>query len=223
MWLKAIRNGRLLDYGCGSGRFLASMRDRGWQVHGYEPDAIAAQTAREVHGLEVTDGGFSVEALGEKTYDAVTLIHVIEHVRDPVATLSQCARLLKAGGSLMIATPNMASLGHRIFRSNWLDLDPPRHLMLFTPASLQQVAEKANLEIESIFSNANPPRDNWIRSRIIATRGHLDTIDASEISGRRLRLEGKAFSIIESLATAVTPVGEELIAELKHRSGRYET
>jgi 2-polyprenyl-3-methyl-5-hydroxy-6-metoxy-1,4-benzoquinol methylase len=215
MWLSAVAGGRLLDYGCGGGRFLAGMHERGWEVKGYEPDVVAAQTAREVHGLDVVDGVFAPESLGEKTYDAVTLIHVIEHVPDPVETLRQCARLLKPGGSLVLATPNLSSLGHLVFRGNWLDLDPPRHLMLFTPTSLERVIEKAKLRIVSIFSNANPPKDNWIRSRMIAARGHLDTIDVSEIAGLRLRLEGSAFSLIESLATTIVPVGEELVAILK--------
>jgi 2-polyprenyl-3-methyl-5-hydroxy-6-metoxy-1,4-benzoquinol methylase len=214
MWLSAVKGGRLLDYGCGSGRFLAGMRDLGWEVIGYELDPVAAATAREVHRLDVAAGAFEPEFLGEKTYDAVTLIHVIEHVSDPVETLKQCARLLKPGGSLMLATPNLLSLGHLVFRRNWLDLDPPRHLMLFTPASLERVAERAKLRTVSIFSNANPPKDNWIRSRIIAARGHLDTIDVSEPGGR-LKLEGGAFSLIELLATTLMPVGEELIAILK--------
>jgi 2-polyprenyl-3-methyl-5-hydroxy-6-metoxy-1,4-benzoquinol methylase len=127
--------GRLLDVGCGNGGFLMLALQAGWQVEGLDLDAGAVQAARS-RGLEVHHGG--IEVLGERSacYDVITLSHVIEHVRNPVATLCRLYALLKPGGVLWLDTPNLASLGAMRFGPHWRDLDPPRHLVLFTPSSL---------------------------------------------------------------------------------------
>lgn len=134
--------GRLLDVGCGNGGFLMLARQAGWQVEGLDFDAGAVQAARS-RGLEVHHGG--VEILEERSacYDVITLCHVIEHVHDPVATLRRLHALLKPGGMLWLDTPNLSSLGASRFGPHWRDLDPPRHLVLFTHSSLINSLAKA--------------------------------------------------------------------------------
>lgn len=127
--------GRLLDVGCGNGGFLMLAQQAGWQVEGLDFDAGAVEAARS-RGLEVHHGG--IELLGERTacYDVITLCHVIEHVHDPIMILRTLHAMLKPGGVLWLDTPNLSSLGAARFGPNWRDLDPPRHLVLFTPSSL---------------------------------------------------------------------------------------
>lgn len=152
MYLPAAARGRLLDLGCGDGAFLAAMRERGWEVLGVEPDPEAARLARERYGLEVITGTLEVAALPTASVDAITLNHVIEHVPDPVALLEECGRVLQFGGKLVIATPNVESLGHRLLGASWPDLDPPRHLNLFSLRTLQASVEKAGLRTEFLRS-----------------------------------------------------------------------
>lgn len=150
MYLPAAARGRLLDIGCGNGTFLASMRERGWEVLGVEPDPEASRLARERYGLEVVTDTLEGAALPVSSADAITLNHVIEHVPDPVALLEECCRLLQPGGKLVAVTPNVESLGHRLFGARWPHLDPPRHLHLFSQRTLQACAEKAGLRTESL-------------------------------------------------------------------------
>jgi 2-polyprenyl-3-methyl-5-hydroxy-6-metoxy-1,4-benzoquinol methylase len=133
---------RLLDLGCGNGEFLLRARSAGWVVVGVDPDAKAVEVARG-HGLEVRLGG--VEALDPSVerFDVITLAHVIEHVHRPGEVLAACYRLLKPGGYLWLETPNITSEGHEVFGRNWRDLDPPRHLVLFTSESLRQALSRA--------------------------------------------------------------------------------
>ncbi len=133
--LRACPGGRLLDVGCGSGEWLAKMRDLGWQVSGLDFDAQAVAVATR-RGLQVTQGLLEAQRYPDESFDAITLNHVIEHLPDPVATLAECRRVLKRGGQLMVFTPNTASLGHLLFRSAWRGLEPPRHLYLFCPDSI---------------------------------------------------------------------------------------
>ena len=144
--LPAKPGGRLLDVGCGDGAFVAHMAALGWRAEGVDPDAAAIAGARAA-GLKVTEGTLSAvdDADHAGAYDAITMSHVMEHVHDPAEELERVARLLRPGGLLWIATPNLESLGHRRFRKAWLGLDPPRHLVLFTHNSLERLLRSAGL------------------------------------------------------------------------------
>lgn len=132
----------LLDVGCGNGDFLDFARRAGWQVMGVEPDPQAAETARG-RGLDVRPGGIEVLAGASAAVDVITLSHVIEHVHEPQQMLRACHRLLKPGGFLWLETPNLDSLGHRVYGPAWRGLEPPRHLVLFTWGSLAKALEAA--------------------------------------------------------------------------------
>jgi SAM-dependent methyltransferase len=138
--LPAVPGGRLLDVGSGSGAFVAQMRRLGWEAEGIEPDGAAVEVARRA-GLPVTAGTLADMDDGARDggYDAVTLSHVIEHLHDPAAALDTVRRLLRPGGRLWIATPNVQAGGHREFGPDWLALDPPRHLVLFAPDALTEL------------------------------------------------------------------------------------
>jgi SAM-dependent methyltransferase len=145
--LPATPGGRLLDVGCGSGAFLAQMAALGWRAEGVDPDPAAVAGAREA-GVHVTQGTLTDLDRPEQAgaFDAVTLSHVIEHVHDPTDDLRRIHRLLRPGGLLWIATPNLEALGHRHFGRDWLGLDPPRHLVLFTRASLERLLRSTGFE-----------------------------------------------------------------------------
>ena len=126
---------RVLDVGCGNGDFLDAARDAGWTPVGLEPDPAAAALC-QTRGLDVRVG--SLEALGSEAsgFRAVTLNHVIEHLHAPRDALARVYSLLQPGGMLYLDTPNADSRGASRFGRHWRGLEPPRHLVLFTPASL---------------------------------------------------------------------------------------
>ncbi len=134
--------GRLLDVGCGNGAFLESMRARGWDVCGVEPDPVAAEAASKA-GVAVVAGTIADAPWGEGSFDAVTLSSVIEHVHDPAALLASCFRLLRPGGRLHVVTPNVASAGALRFGVHWRGLEAPRHLVLFDRGALARLLSAA--------------------------------------------------------------------------------
>ncbi len=154
MFIDDLRPGSLLDVGCGDGRFLSRMRKAGWVVDGVDFDLKAIKTAEVKYGLRLHHGELSTAAFAEKTFDAVTMSHVIEHVPDPVALLVEIRRVLKPQGRLVLTTPNTQSLGHQLFRAHWFGLDPPRHLHLFSANSLRELARRAGFELQNINSTA---------------------------------------------------------------------
>jgi SAM-dependent methyltransferase len=142
------KGARVLDIGCGNGRVMMQLRSVGWEVRGVEPDPKSAAHAR-IAGLDVRTGLLEPGAWPEGHFDAITTNHVIEHLHDPVGILRTCAQVLKPGGQISIATPNFVSRGHQIFGRDWLALDVPRHLVLFTPSSLRKALEGSGFQPES--------------------------------------------------------------------------
>ena len=127
--------GRLLDVGCGNGDFLLFAQRAGWEAIGVEPDPKAVEIAR-ARGLTVHHGGLETLHEAPETFQGITMNHVIEHVHYPRATLEQCYHLLKRGGWLWLETPNLDAQGHARYRENWVGLDIPRHLVVFTDRAL---------------------------------------------------------------------------------------
>jgi SAM-dependent methyltransferase len=127
--------GRLLDVGCGNGDFLQFAQRAGWEAIGVEPDPKAVEVAH-ARGLTVHLGGLETLEAESEAFDGITLNHVLEHVHDPRATLEQCYRLLKSSGWLWLETPNLDALGHAHYGENWVGLDIPRHLVVFTDHAL---------------------------------------------------------------------------------------
>jgi 2-polyprenyl-3-methyl-5-hydroxy-6-metoxy-1,4-benzoquinol methylase len=137
---------RLLDVGCGNGEFLVAARSAGWQVCGLDFDAKAVAAARH-QGLEVFEGSLEAQGFAANSFDAITLSHVIEHVHRPQALIAECARLLKPGGILWLATPNAPAMFHRWFGRFWLDLCP-HHLIIFSPDTMRSMLESHGLKAE---------------------------------------------------------------------------
>jgi SAM-dependent methyltransferase len=151
---------RLLDVGSGSGDLLLRMRARGWTVLGVEPDPVAAGAARR-NGLDVRDGMLADAEFPDDTFDAIVLSHVIEHVHDPIALLRECGRVLRPGGVLVLMTPNLTSVGHRHFGADWRGLEPPRHLHIFSVASLAACVRAVGLSVGEVRTSARLVRGIW--------------------------------------------------------------
>jgi len=143
MYVGSLSTGKILDVGCGNGSRLAAFRTLGWEAHGQEVDPQAAAQARRVSGVPVHLGRLEELGFPDGSFDAITMSHVIEHVHRPVNLLQECRRILRAGGTLVITTPNAESYGHSRFGSSWRGLEPPRHLHLFSQQTLHQVAAQA--------------------------------------------------------------------------------
>ncbi|HVK03347.1 MAG TPA: class I SAM-dependent methyltransferase [Armatimonadaceae bacterium] len=142
--------GRALDVGCGDGRFLAALRARGWEVAGTETDPVAAELARGRTGATIYEDTLDALPGDAGPFDLVSLVHVLEHVPDPRATLADCLRLLHPGGKLLLALPNAASAEAALFGSAWYHLDLPRHLWGFTPRSLTRLLEETGFRVRDV-------------------------------------------------------------------------
>jgi SAM-dependent methyltransferase len=144
------RDGRrdILDVGCATGVFLAGGGD-GWRKVGVELTADAAQYARRTFGLTVHQGTLEQAPLTPGSFDAITFWDVLEHLHDPLRTLSRARELLRPGGILVVRVPNLDAWDARLFGRYWAGLDQPRHLFVPDSASLTRLLDQAGfVEVE---------------------------------------------------------------------------
>lgn len=156
--------GKALDIGCGQGTFLQLLKKEGWECYGTElTEESAARASRK--GISVSVGEIDENRFGPHSFDLITLWHVLEHLPEPPKTLKTLTHLLKKGGILAISTPNIDSLQAKIGRDQWFHLDPPRHLFLYSPRTLEQMIESFGFRLLKLhhFSLEQNPY-GWLQS-----------------------------------------------------------
>ena len=155
---KWVKRGRLLDVGCGEGTFLERAKKRGWDVHGTELSRFAADHASRALGREIFCGELAEARFRDAEFDVVTLWHVLEHVADPGLYLTEARRILKPGGFLVVAVPNVNDLvmqtAYRIVRGKPLRRFSPDdreiHLYHFSAGTIKMYMAKTGFRCLSL-------------------------------------------------------------------------
>ena len=153
--------GRLLDFGCGGGSFLARMRNQGWHVTGLDVSAETVERIRSELSVRVLTGTLPHPELEAGSFDVVTMWHSLEHVHDPLGVLRAAYDLLAPGGRLMVAMPNIDSAAFHWFGPAWFALDLPRHLTHFAPPTLRAMLEAAGFRVARLRLIRH---SDWLRS-----------------------------------------------------------
>jgi len=150
--------GRLLDVGAGDGTFLRFAKEAGFDVCGTEISAYAGERIGELYSVPVSIGALHKAGYPSEHFDIVTLYHVIEHVDDPARYLTEAHRILRTGGLLVVACPNVESkffnLSYFLFKGKRFRLfsrnDKEVHLFHFSPNTLRRLLENKGFSLLSL-------------------------------------------------------------------------
>ena len=197
---------RLLDFGCGDGAFLAEMQLRGWDVAGLDTDEDSVERAIELRGLSVELGTLPHPRWNSPRFEAITMRQSLEHVHQPLETLTAARDLLTPGGVLMVSVPNFDSLAAGWFGPDWYGLDLPRHLSHFTPRTLHAMLTKAGFERIEIRADRHA---GWVRhsaERMVVNHivGAGTRWLQTRVGSRLLSMAGLVFGRPESLLAVGT-------------------
>jgi SAM-dependent methyltransferase len=102
------RNSRTLDFGCGSGEFVARMLSVGHDAYGFEPGQTYGNYAHASLGDRIQVAGWE-DATHDRSFDLVTCFHVLEHLRDPIRALRQMADWTSPAGLVYVEVPDMVA------------------------------------------------------------------------------------------------------------------
>ncbi|UPG95680.1 class I SAM-dependent methyltransferase [Luteibacter aegosomatissinici] len=173
------RHGLLLDVGSGNGEFLRRATRAGWDAYGVEPDATAANVSRTA-GCDVVTSSFEAYRTS-RSFDAMTLSHVIEHVADPLSALRHAHGMLAPDGMLWIATPNAKAPGRRWYGRDWRGLEVPRHTIVFTAKALCTVLHEAGFVDIRFLRRGRGARYILDQSKLTARRRGVSRIGLPSI------------------------------------------
>jgi SAM-dependent methyltransferase len=176
MLLSAVRPGeRVLDLGCGAGRFVAALREAGAEPIGVEiAQAALDRAARNASGADLRlvepDGSLPLD---HASVDVVWCSEVLEHVTDTAHVLLEVRRVLRPGGRLLVTVPFHGRVKGALLALLRFDahFDPlGQHLRFYTAGSLSETLRHAGFEDVDVRAWGGPP---LLRTglRASATRG----------------------------------------------------
>lgn len=137
------RTGTLFDVGCFDGGLLDVAAARGWEGWGLELQEEAVEAARRRHPGRIFHGtleGFDPQSV--PTFDLVTAIDLVEHLREPTTLFETGRRLLRPGGLLVVQTPNRESWPARLLGRYWPPIAPPEHIFYFGRSTIERIGAK---------------------------------------------------------------------------------
>ena len=142
--------GKLLDVGCGDGRFLRYAKEQGFEVWGIDFDKKSVENVKRNLGFD-TVFAMSLEEFYEYAkeknlkFDVITFFEVLEHQDKPREFLEMVKRLLKEGGYIAGSVPNRESMFIELLRFNHGDY-PPNHFLRFSKSSLEKTLNFAGFK-----------------------------------------------------------------------------
>ncbi len=155
---KLLPSVRLLDVGCGEGLFLYTAKQNGYDVYGIEVSEFAVKYAKEKFGLNINNTALENSDFPDNSFDIITFWHTVEHLSSPEITLKKAEQLLKPGGYLIIAVPNVDDvIGQEFYRfvnRQYFQIYTPDskepHLYHFSVDTLKLLLQKCNFKIIKI-------------------------------------------------------------------------
>jgi 2-polyprenyl-3-methyl-5-hydroxy-6-metoxy-1,4-benzoquinol methylase len=141
------QRGKLVEIGSSFGIQLDTFRQEGWDVLGIDPDRNRCRQATQRLNIPTIASTLEAAGLPDASADVVVMLHVIEHLPDPVATLREINRVLKPGGHMVLETPRYDTLLYKLLGRRERSLGCDGHIYFYTTDTLRRTYEAAGFEL----------------------------------------------------------------------------
>lgn len=150
-----LASGSVLDVGCGSGDRLCVFEEKGYLPQGVELTGSAAAAIASGR-WNIIQGTVFTADFPEKSFDAISLYNVLEHLHSPLQALQRCRSWLKDSGILVIQVPNRLSWQAKLFGLRWAAADIPRDLFYFDAGTLGAILSRAGYRLVKVDHGNHP-------------------------------------------------------------------
>jgi SAM-dependent methyltransferase len=151
----------LLDIGCAYGPLLAAAKEEGFSPLGIDPAPEAVEWIGRELGIPARQGffpgDFPPEILADSSFDAVSLMYVIEHFGDPRKVLQEIYRILKPGGVLAFSTPSYSGVSGRTSLKTFLEKSPADHWTVWSPRLCRKALAGCGFRVKKIVVTGHHP------------------------------------------------------------------
>lgn len=149
-WLPPGLKGRVLELGCGPGRYVALLASLGYDVVGVDPFSYPLwDEIRKHREVELRDGVRAEEIpYPDSSFDHVACISALLYFDDAAKAFSEIRRVLKPGGRLYVRTVNSENLRRKFAKQN---IDPAAK-NYYNEAELVAFLKKCGFEVEKTFT-----------------------------------------------------------------------
>jgi SAM-dependent methyltransferase len=141
---------RILDFGCGNGRLLQTLHYFGFKdltgADAFIDGDIEYPTGVKIFKRDLAE----LDGL----FDLIMLHHSFEHLPDPDRILREIGRLVAPEKYALVRIP-VVSYAWEKYGVNWVQLDPPRHLFLYTEKSFRMLCDRAGLKVERVIYDSS--------------------------------------------------------------------
>ncbi|MCH9770315.1 MAG: class I SAM-dependent methyltransferase [Gammaproteobacteria bacterium] len=203
-----IANGKVLDYGCANGEFLAafSSTQPNWKLYGADLDEKYLERLKKINNFV---GLYNETNIPAEQFNLISLIHTLEHLVTPLKTLKQLKKLLPQDGALFIQVPNVLA--------NPFDILIADHLSHFSPATLTFLLQQAGFKVQvittdrvpreiSVLATPAPKKDitiehTTVESQATIINNHLEFLQQILNNAEKLETQGE-FAIFGSSISA---------------------
>lgn len=177
----------ILDFGCGTGGVLSSLKAA--RRIGVEISPFAAKEAKEKLDQVVSD----LEEIPNESIDVVISFHALEHVENPGLVLRGLYRVMRSGGRIKIIVPCEMPLllaDHR----TWVAGDVNMHLQAWTPLTLGNLltfcgfqVRNASMQPASLGGRLGRrlPRNNWVRNGLVQFKSMANGMYHTVVTGEK--------------------------------------
>lgn len=160
---------KVLDIGCGIGKFLMKARDKAANVTGLELNEKAVDVCRQ-NGLAVYNELIGDHATHKEAYyDVVCMFQVLEHIYDVNVFLKDSLKVLKPGGKLVIGVPNNEPYFQSYDKYCTLN-QPPHHMGLWNKNVFEKTAQLFNLKLQQVQYDVkgSVKTESYLRAKYMA-------------------------------------------------------
>ncbi len=133
---------RVLDYGCGSGRFLQIASAFGFSAVGLDL-STTRQDQSERRGFTIASSLSEIDDRDPGPFHAVTMFQVLEHLADPAGVLTSLRERMAPDGVLVVEVPDCSGVDVAADFESFRNVHPLEHINAFTPATLKATCERA--------------------------------------------------------------------------------
>lgn len=168
---KYIKTGNFLDVGCSFGGFL-NTASKYYTVYGIEPSQYSGKYAQQRFGKDVIHIGTLFDhPFTHNSFQVITMIEVLEHIRNPFEALEECYRICANDGLLVIQTANMDGLQAKLQKEKY-GYFLPGHFSYFTKQNITAALVKVGFKKIKVFQ----PVDFGLLPKLLKSRMNFTKI-----------------------------------------------